>query len=142
MMENRINLLENTLASLYGSALSKEQIRSYAKALYESAFDNVNELDDIIAVITEYESDYDIAGKNSQFYYVFHDVINMLEDGAEVANRLYNCFMYRYEDFSLFTKLMHNAEWLTKEQYNEAMSRAQKIFDTELLEISGFITKK
>ncbi len=68
-------------------------------------------------------------------------MIELLDNNAVTAKRLYDSFMYELDEFETFLKLVNeNAEFLSAYELAKAKEKAFGLFDRKLLECFG-ITK-
>ena len=132
MTKSKLTQIKEILLDFYGDRMNTSQLESFAEALYESVFVDENDLDDIAAIVNEYEADAEIS--STEFYYVFVEIVELMEDCASTAKRLYKSFMYDFDSFETFLKLVtYNEEYISAEELHKAKQKALRTFDKELL---------
>ncbi len=136
MNNEKLNRIINILKENYEGEMSDAHINAYANELNYSLFTGCGGLDDISCIIFENEEEAGI--KTGKWDYVFHDMVDLLEDGEVTAKRLYNCFMYDLDSLNVFIKLIIlNSEYLTEEEIKSAKEKAFGVFDNETLKMYG-----
>lgn len=134
--EKKIKEIKEILISQYEGKISEQALNGFANDLYESVFVEQYDLDDIPAIVVEYEAEANI--EDSEWYYIFGCMINLLDNNEVTAKRLYNSFMYDFDSLDTFIKLINeNAEYLSKEQLSAVKEKAIGLFDKNILEWYG-----
>ena len=137
-MENdkKLGEIKELLKDEYEGLMTEKQIDEFASELYTSVFVFKFSLDEIFSLIDRYEDRANIESTKS--YYVFCGTVDLLENGEETAQRLYDCFMYSWDILNLFLKLyLENEEYISEEKMEMAKKKALKTFDREILAICG-----
>ena len=123
-----------TLKNIYGDAMPEEMLGDFARELYDSLFVGRYELFDIFAIIDTYQREAGI--EQGEDYYVFTDMIDLLDNCETTAQRLYDSFMHEADFLDTFLKLYNeNAEYISAEKLAEAKKKALTVFDKETLEM-------
>lgn len=134
--EKKIKEINEILISLYECKMSEQTLNEFSNDLYESVFVGQYDFDDIPAIVFEYETNANI--EDSEWYYIFGSVIDLLDNNEVTAKRLYNSFMNEFECLDTFVKLVNeNAEYLSKEQLLKVKGKGFELFDKETLELYG-----
>lgn len=132
----KIEQIAQILKDKYEDKLSDETLYAFAEDLYDSLFVCKYGLDDIFAIIFEYESEIEL--DFSESYYVFSELIDLLENNEETACRLYDSFMNDFDCLDTFVKLYNeNAEFISAEELAKAKEKAFGTFDRITLELYG-----
>ncbi|MDE5601956.1 MAG: hypothetical protein K2J16_05605 [Clostridia bacterium] len=136
MNNGKLEAIKGILVGEYAGDMPEAMINAFADDLYHSLFVGQYSLDDIPAIIGEYESEanvYDVA-----FNYLFGQLIDLLDNNEATAKRLYDNFMYEFESLDVLAKLVNeNAEYLTAEQLARAKEKAFGLYDSITLECYG-----
>lgn len=134
--KEKIEAIKKVLKVQYEGRMSEQTLNEFANNLYESVFVEQYDFDDIPAIVIEYETDAGI--EDSEWYYIFSNIIDLLDNNEETAKRLYNNFMNEFECLDTFVKLVNeNAEYLGKEQLLKVKEKGFDLFDKETLELLG-----
>lgn len=132
----KLEQIVQILKGVYKDKMSNETLNSFAEDLYDSLFVCEYDLDDITAIIFEYESEMGL--EFSEFYYVFCELIDLLENNETNARRLYDSFMNDFDCLGTFVKLYNeNAEYISAEELAKAKKKAFGFFDRLTLELYG-----
>lgn len=137
-MEKNIKFEQITqiLKDVYEDKLSDDTLYPFAEDLYESIFVCEYDLDDILSIVFEYESEMEL--DFSEVYYVFCELIDLLENNEANARRLYQSFMYEFDCLHTFVKLYNEySKYLSKKELAKAKEKAFGTFDRITLELSG-----
>lgn len=136
MNNEKLKEIKEIIKDIYEGEMSASAINAFAQALHNSLFIEQYDLEDISAIVCEYEADAGI--ENTEWFYVFSRMIDLLEDNAVTAKRLYNSFMYECDLLDTFLKLYNdNAEYLSAEELSNVKEKALRIFDHQILEEYG-----
>lgn len=132
----KLGEIKEILADKYKDKMSNEILYPFAEDLYESLFVCEYSLDDILAIIFEYESEMDL--EFSEVSYVFGKLIDLLKTNEVNARRLYESFMRDFDCLDTFVKLYNEyAEYLSEEELFKAKEKAFGTFDKFTLELYG-----
>ncbi len=135
-MNTKLEKIKEILKDTYKDKMSVGTIDACAKEIYEILFLTENSLNEIALAVIGYETDEGI--EDAQWDYVFCSVIELLDNNAVTAKRLYNSFMYELDEFDTFLKLVNeNAEYLCADELAKAKEKAFGLFDRQLLECFG-----
>ena len=136
MNKEKLDAIKGILHSEYGNKLSDEDINGFADDLYYSLFEWGYGLDEIIPTIYSYEEKAET--EYSSWYYIFGCMIDLMDNGKETAERIYNCFMFSWDILELFLKLyLENDEYISEAKLKKAKKKALHIFDKEILKLYG-----
>ncbi len=132
-MNKILNNIKDILAGQYED-IPEYIADGYAKELYNVVVNCKIGLMDVLEIAMDYEVMFieDIEKFTSCGCNIFTEIIELLEDGPETAQRLYQCLTEFY-DPTAFVKLINdNKRWLTREQIDDLIE-ISKAFDKEFL---------
>ena len=136
--DEKLEEIRRILTDEYGGEMSEEDIDGLAEDLHFSVFECGFSLDDIFTTVYKYEEEANI--ECSRGFYVFCCIIDLLENGEETAEILYDCFMYHWDILEIFLKLYYeNDEYISEEKLQKAKEKALQVFDKEILRFCGVI---
>ena len=121
----------------YGEySIPNKYLRKFAKELYNYVFEEKGSLVQVMALVDTFEIgllDDDIEVDISQGWFIFNDIVHMLDANSKNAERLYETFL-EFNDFDVFELLMTTySKWLTEDQKKEIMEIAMGHFDKTLM---------
>lgn len=136
-MNTKTEQIYEELKREYGEyKVPDKYLRDFAEELYNHVFEEKGSLVEVMALVDTFEdilAQDDIDIDIPQECYIFDDIIDMLDENSESAERLYKTFL-QYNDFGVFRLLMTAySEWLTKDQKKEIMKIAMGLFDKTLM---------
>ena len=134
--EQKSEEIKEIITDIYKDKMSDEILYPFAEDLYESLFVCEYSLDDILAIIFEYESEMNL--EFSEVSYVFGKLIDLLENNEINARRLYESFMNDFDCLDTFVKLYKEyVVYLSEEELSKAKEKAFGTFDKFTLELYG-----
>lgn len=137
MSIDKLETIKDILKDNYQDRMSEEIINNYADDLFDSLFVSENSLDDVFAIISQYEEEANIES-GGDWYYIFVQMIDLLENGEKTARRLYDSFMNDADIIDTFSKLAEeNAEYISEEELSKAKEKAFAVFDRGFLALYG-----
>lgn len=138
MDNTKLKEIKRILENEYGDQMSDALTNDFANTLYDSLFIGQYDLDDITAIIRDYETQADI--EDSKWDYVFISMIDLLDNNETTAKRLYKSFMYDLDMLDVLWKLVNeNAEFLSAEELANVKKRAIGVFDEQILKALDII---
>ena len=136
MNHEKLEKIKEILKEEYQDKMSEAAINAFDKSLHHSLFVWQYDLEDITAIIFEYEAEEEV--ESGDWCYLFGQLIDLLDDNETTAKRLYKSFMYEYDLLDTFLKLVYyNAEYLSEEELADVKEKAFQIFDRQILECCG-----
>ena len=136
--QEKIKKIREILAAEYFYKIPVYFQAKLADELYVSMFEEKNELEDLLAIIFEYEQR--VGMEDSQWDAVFPSLLDLLECDRQSAVRLYNNFMECLELFDTFMKLVNEFDaYLTKEELDAVIERGCDLYGREFLIELGVI---
>ena len=136
MESGKLERIRQILSEEYDGKMTEKDIKAFAKDLHLSVFECKFGLDDVFAIVDEYEERAKIEDK--RWYYVFCARIDLLDNNEETAERLYESFMYQFDILEIFIKLyFENGSYISRKKLNEAKKKAFETFDNEILAACG-----
>lgn len=137
-MNYKLEAIKGILVGEYAGDMTEDTINAFADDLYNSLFVEQYSLDDVAAIVGEYESEADVY--DVDFNYLFGCLIDLLDNNEATAKRLYDNFMYEFESLEVLAKLVNeNSEYLTAEQIASVKEKAFGLYDSITLEFYGII---
>ncbi|MDE6442774.1 MAG: hypothetical protein K2L12_08505 [Clostridia bacterium] len=128
--------IEQVLKDVYEDKISDDTFNPFAEDLYDSVFLCEYDLEDIFAIVFTYEAEIEL--EFSEVYYVFCQLIDLLEINEINARRLYKSFMDEFDCLETFVKLYNEcSEYLSKIELAKAKEKAFGTFDRLTLELYG-----
>lgn len=138
MDNTKLKEIKRILENEYGDQMSDALTNDFANTLYDSLFIGQYDLDDITAIIIDYETQANI--EDSKWDYVFISIIDLLDNNETTAKRLYKSFMYDLDILDVLWKLVNeNAEFLSAEELANVKKRAIGVFDEQILKALDII---
>ena len=135
--ESKLDKIKEILKDEYEGKMSEATIDAFAKDIHFSLLEKQYELEDIPAIIMEYEAEEDVEG---DWIYIFCQLIELLDNGPTTARRLYKSFMHEFDIIDTCAKLINeNSQYLTCEELEEVKKKAFFTFTREALEGYGII---
>ena len=135
--KSKLDKIKEILKDEYEGKMSEATIDAFAKDLHYSLLEKQYDLEDIPAIITEYETDEDIEG---DWIYIFCQLIDLLDNGPTTARRLYKSFMHEFDILETCAKLINeNSRYLSEEELEVVKAKAFFTFTREALEGYGII---
>ena len=136
-MKTKTEQIYEELKREYGEySIPNKYLREFAKELYNYVFEEKGSLVQVMALVDTFEIgllDDDIEVDISQGWFVFNDIVHILDVNSENAERLYKTFL-EFNDFDVFELLMTTySEWLTEDKKKEIMEIAMGHFDKTLM---------
>ena len=113
-----------------------EDLRYFAEELYDHVFVYKGSFVEVMMMVNFFENDLSDEGIIIDIpneCYIFTQMVNMLDENSENAERLYETFL-EFNDFDVFELLMTTySEWLTEDQIREIKEIAMGFFDKTLI---------
>ena len=113
-----------------------EDLRYFAEELYDHVFVYKGSFVEVMTMVNFFEDDLSDEGiiiDSQNDWYIFDEMVNMLDENSENAERLYKTFL-EFNDFDVFELLMTTySEWLTEDKKKEIMEIAMGHFDKTLM---------
>ena len=136
MNNGKLEAIKVILIDEYAGDMSEATINAFADDIYHSLFVGQCSLDDIPAIVGEYESEANV--NDVDFNFLFGRLIELLDNGKATAERLYNNFMNEFESLDAVVKLINeNGMYLTAEQLARVKEKAFGLYDSVMLECYG-----
>ena len=137
-MNTKTEQIYETLQSAYNEYnVPDEDLRNFAEELYDQVFEEKGSLVEVVTMVNFFENDLSDRGIKIDIPwgdYIFSDIIHMLNENSENAERLYETFL-EFNDFDVFELLMTTySEWITEDKKKEIMEIAMGLFDKTLME--------
>ncbi len=113
-----------------------EDLRYFAEELYDHVFVYKGSFVEVMTMVYFFENDLSDEGiiiDISNECYIFDEMVRMLDENSENAERLYNTF-FEINSLEVFELLMTTySEWLTEDQIKEIKETAMGFFDNTLI---------
>lgn len=133
---DKLEQIRDILKDEYTDKMSDDTVAAFAEELYDSMFVEQYDLDDIFAIVGQYEDEAEL--EDSELLTVFGRLIDLLDNCETTAKRLYKSFMYDADILDTFVKLINeNEEYIGAEKLAKAKEKAFGVFDRQLLEMYG-----
>ena len=136
-MNTKTEQIYEELKREYGEySIPNKYLREFAKELYNYVFEEKGSLVQVMALVDTFEIgllDDDIEVDISQGWFVFNDIVHILDVNSENAERLYKTFL-EFRDYDVFELLINRCwEWLTDDKKRQVMEIAKGEFDKAII---------
>ena len=133
MREQVIETIKRELCELYGKDVPQERTDKLAEELSDIVMDENASLSEVFGIIEPFENE--LNGLDySKAYYLLSLLINLIPSDYAGAKKLYEFFMYCFDDFNAFAKLMNECKaLLSPEQIARLREKGKGCFDENLL---------
>ena len=120
-MEDKIVMLITFLKKAY-SKINSETVDELILNLKDIIEDTSLPLVDVVLVVNEFEEKTDMKYEDTNAYNILDEVLYILEDNEENANRLFEFVTDNYEWFQAINKLlMYNDQYLSNTQIQKIL---------------------
>lgn len=125
--------IKDTVRDTYGGTVTGADLEIFSARLYNT-LGSLKRVPALYSEIFSCEYEAGIESEDSCAWSLFDALIPLLPDGKETAQKLYDCFSNELDDPAVFVKLvLHNAQYLTEEQFLNVKDKALKVFDRQFL---------